>query len=84
MYEDLINQRIAEADPTERDALAVRLIQDIIAEIDYEIIRDLSNNAYLSTVQNNNYMLLDRHVGEWMVKQSVEEIPYKYDPREGF
>lgn len=84
MYEDLINQRIAEADPLERDALAVRIIQDMIAEIDYEIIKDLSNNAHMTTIQNTNYMLLDRHVGEWMVKQSVEEVPYKYDPREGF
>jgi hypothetical protein len=85
MYEDLLREKIAEADPSVRDSLALRMIQDMIAEVDYETILDFSNTAYWNTVQNNNYLLLDRHAGEWMVKEdSDDEYRYKYDPREGF
>jgi hypothetical protein len=86
VYNELVESRIADAHPAERNALAVRMVQEMIAEIDYEIIVDLSNAAYWNTLQQGHLGILDRFVGDWMVKQSEmeEDRTYKYNPKEGF
>lgn len=83
LYGERLEEQLSDSDPAQREALAVRMIQDMIAEIDYEIIVDLGNAAYWQTMHEGHNLILDRFVGEWMVKQSEEE-QYKYDPAEGF
>lgn len=86
VYNELVEARLAQVHPAERNAAAVRMVQEMIAEIDYRVIVDLSNAVYWNTRQQGNYLILDRFIGDWMVRQSEEfdEYKYKYDPTEGF